>query len=882
MVRREFPLCRPSLTSEGTLNDALRFQKNRCPHVRSIAKRPGFVSTILLARIVDTRNCLWAAMAFFLLCPAVFADHTRQLEPVTLQLKWQHQFQFAGYYAAQEKGFYREKGLDVRFVEATPETSVVNEVVSGRAQYGVGNSALLLARQAGNPVVALAVIFQHSPLTLYGHVFSGVSNAQDLRGKRIMLEPNSEELLAFLRREKILESTVQILSHTFSADALILGQADAISGYSTSEPYYLDKSYIPYVALSPRSVGIDFYGDNLFTSEREIADNPKRVKAFREASLKGWEYAMSHTEEMVDIIRTTYTDRHSLEFLRFEAERMKPLIGSDMIAIGYMHSDRWRHIISTYTDLDLIRQNIALNQFLYVSDSEEERKQERRKWMIGLAIAVTVGALASIIATLMLRLNRNLKREIAARAKAVSELQESESKFRFIAENTGDVIWTLDIASGRFTYVSPSVYELRGYTPEEIMAQPMEVALTPESAERARTALEETIARWQAGNRSRTFQIIEIDQPHKDGRIVHTEVVTTLHAGPDGSPAYVIGVTRNVTERRRAEEAIRRLAFYDPLTELANRRLLLDRLPQEIARARRDLSRLAILYIDLDKFKPINDTRGHDTGDWLLKSAATRLRNCLRQSDTAARVGGDEFVALLGDIHSPEHALSVAEKICLELRRPFVTDAGDPLAISSSVGVALFPDDSDDEHELLRMADEAMYHAKHTSRGRVELFSRICSKQDFPGDKHPLIHLAWWPSFASGHPVIDQQHHELFRLANELLGTALTSHAAPEALGQAFDTVLAHIEQHFSDEEKILRAYAYPALPEHITEHRGLVRKAKRIRDLFAKGEIPQGELVDFLARDMVAMHLLQEDRKFFPLFVNSETRTNLHEPAKT
>ena len=824
----------------------------------------------------------WAGVVFVLLSSPTCANQTQALEQVTLQLKWQHQFQFAGYYAAQEKGFYREKGLDVRLVEATPETSVVSEVVSGRAQYGVGTSSLVLARQANNPVVALAVIFQHSPLTLYGHVFSGVSNAQDLKGKRIMLEPNSEELLAFLRREKIPENTVQILPHTFSADALILGQADAISGYSTTEPYYLDKSYIPYVALSPRSVGIDFYGDNLFTSEREIADHPQRVKAFREASLKGWEYAMMHTEELVDIIRTKYTDRHSPEFLRFEAERMKPLIGNDMIAIGYMHSDRWRQIISTYADLGLMHQDVALKQFLYVSDSEEERRQEQRKLMIGLAVAIAVGALASIVATLMLRLNRNLKREITAREKAVRELQESESKFRFIAENTGDVIWTLDIASGRFTYVSPSVYELRGYTPEEIMAQPMEAALTPESAERARTALQETITRWSAENRSRTFQIVEIDQPHKDGHIVHTEVVTTLHAGPDGNPAYVIGVTRNVTERRRAEEAIRRLAFYDPLTDLANRRLLLDRLPQEIARARRDLSRLAVLYIDLDKFKPINDTRGHDTGDWLLKSAAARLRDCLRQSDTAARVGGDEFVALLGDIRSPDHAISVAEKICQELRRPFVTGAGEPLAISSSVGVALFPDDSDDAHELLRMADEAMYHAKHTSRGRVELFSRISGKPDFPREKHPLIHLAWWPSFTSGHPLIDQQHHELFRLANELLGTSLTGNASPEALGQAFDTVLAHIERHFSDEENILRASAYPALPEHITEHRGLVRKAKRIRDLFAKGEIPCGELVDFLARDMVAMHLLQEDRKFFSLFVASALDANQHEPAKT
>ncbi len=800
-------------------------------------------------------------LAAVALCAPAAADH---LDPVTLQLKGPHQFQFAGYYAAQEKGFYRETGLDVQLVEATPETDVVEEVVSGRAEFGVGTSALLLARQNGKPVIALAAIFQHSTLALYGHIYSGISSIQDIAGKRIMLEPHAEELLAFLRREKIAESTLIMVPHTFSTEELTLGSVDVMSGHLTSTPFYLNKSYIPYVAFSPRAAGIDFYGDNLFTSQEQLRKHAQRVRAFREASLKGWEYALDHPEEIADIIRAKYTDRHSREFLLFEAERIKPLVRNDLLAIGHMRGERWQSIANIYAELGLMSKDVRLGDFLYIDDTKVERQREQRKWTIGLSIAVVVGALASLVAGVMLRLNRRMKREMAAREQAVSEMRESESKFRFIAENSGDVIWILDIASGRFAYVSPSVYDLRGYTPDEVMAQPMAAALTPESAERAQATLKESIARWNAGDQSSNPRVTEVDQPHKDGHVVPTEVVTTLHADASGKPAYVIGVTRNITERKRAEEAIRRLAFYDPLTDLANRRLLLDRLPQQIARARRDQSRLAILYVDLDKFKPINDRLGHETGDWLLRSVAGRIRDSLRQSDTASRLGGDEFVILLPDIQCPEHALTVAEKISYELQRPFVTKAGEALGISSSIGIALYPDHAEDDQELLRMADEAMYHAKKSGSGRVEFYSPIDVPGEYLAHAERVLHFSWRPSFASQHPAIDQQHRELYRLANALLD------AAPTEFETAFDKLLAHVEQHFTDEERVLHDHAYEALAEHCDSHRELIRNALALRRRGDEKTASMGELVDFLARDVVARHMLQEDRKFFGLFAKN------------
>jgi len=177
----------------------------------------------------------------------------------------------------------------------------------------------------------------------------------------------------------------------------------------------------------------------------------------------------------------------------------------------------------------------------------------------------------------------------------------------------------------------------------------------------------------------------------------------------------------DITERTQMQEQVRALAFYDPLTQLPNRRLVLDRLTQEIGRARRLQHRLALLFIDLDKFKPVNDQLGHAVGDWLLSSVAQRVQSCLRESDTAARLGGDEFVVLLPDLQSDESALGVAHKIRLELARDYVTLEGLSLNISSSIGVALYPDHALTEKDLMYLGDEAMYQAKKAGGNAVVL-----------------------------------------------------------------------------------------------------------------------------------------------------------------
>jgi diguanylate cyclase (GGDEF)-like protein len=180
-------------------------------------------------------------------------------------------------------------------------------------------------------------------------------------------------------------------------------------------------------------------------------------------------------------------------------------------------------------------------------------------------------------------------------------------------------------------------------------------------------------------------------------------------------------VAEDVTLRKNAEDTIRRMAHYDTLTELPNRILFSDRLKQALAVARRDKTGLAVMFLDLDKFKPINDTLGHAMGDWLLKQAARRMMDCMRESDIVCRIGGDEFVVLLPTIKTEQDALAVAEKIRHTLNQPFIRGEH-RLEISSSTGVAIYPEHGMDEDQLLRCADIAMYHSKDNGRDQVTVY----------------------------------------------------------------------------------------------------------------------------------------------------------------
>jgi diguanylate cyclase (GGDEF)-like protein/PAS domain S-box-containing protein len=213
----------------------------------------------------------------------------------------------------------------------------------------------------------------------------------------------------------------------------------------------------------------------------------------------------------------------------------------------------------------------------------------------------------------------------------------------------------------------------------------------------------------------------EIRNQRKSGEL-YTEWLSIKQVrNEDGRTTHYVGVSSDISERKADQERLQQLAHFDVLTGLPNRTLFSDRLHQALARARRDSVRMALMFIDLDKFKPVNDTLGHHVGDLLLKEVANRLLACVRrESDTVGRIGGDEFVVMLSEIQVPQDAQTIAQSILHTLRQTFQV-AGHMIEISSSIGIAIFPEHGEDESTLLKSADTAMYLAKDGGRNRVNV-----------------------------------------------------------------------------------------------------------------------------------------------------------------
>ncbi len=395
-------------------------------------------------------------------------------EQVIVQLPWQHQFQFAGYYAAIAKGFYREAGLHVTLREADSRTDVVSEVISGKAHFGISGSDLLLDRAAGRPVVVLAALLQHSPLILLTLDRPDIRNPADLANKRLMLEPGSNELLTYLSHQTRSRDWVT-LPYKQGIQALLAGKVDAISAYSTTEPFYLQQKGIPYRVFSPRTIDFDFYGDNLFTSERELITRQDRVYAFQQASLKGWRYVMDHPEEMINLIMEQYPTGAGREQLEFEARETRELMQPDLIEPGYMQQERWLQIAKTYLEAGMLTVLPNLDRFIY-DPAQERLRQQRLLLDKSVAVAMLITFTLMTLLGIFLHLYLRLREEARDRQRLTRELAQSEQHYRFVAENSADVIWTMDAASLRFRYVSPAI------APPERLRGPRAVCPAPQTA----------------------------------------------------------------------------------------------------------------------------------------------------------------------------------------------------------------------------------------------------------------------------------------------------------------------------------------------------------------------------------------------------------------
>jgi len=307
-----------------------------------------------------------------------------------------------------------------------------------------------------------------------------------------------------------------------------------------------------------------------------------------------------------------------------------------------------------------------------------------------------------------------IAKDIRSQRETESKLRSSEQRFRSTFQNA-PLGMMLGDTTGRIFQANRFAADLLAYEEKHLPGMHLS-RLVPA---KDRPQLLEILEQLLAGDISQSES--ERKLIAKNGVEIWVNLHAVLQKAEDGSPLYFIIQMADITEMKRSQERMERLAFFDTLTDLANRRLFNDRLQQAIARTQRNHKSAALLYLDLDQFKRVNDTLGHDAGDALLKHVSLRLQKCVRKEDTVARPGGDEFTIILIDINSISDASRVAEKILAELRKP-IAIAGQQLVVTTSIGITMMPQDSADAQSLMRNADMAMYKAKERGRNNYQFF----------------------------------------------------------------------------------------------------------------------------------------------------------------
>lgn len=301
----------------------------------------------------------------------------KPLENISIQLKWFYQYQFAGVFMAKEKGFYEELGLDVQIKERDPKKNNILQVLQGESEYGVADSVILRYRAEGHKVKVLATIFQHNAMVLISKKGSGIVSPYEIKGKKISFQEGLDDsiissLLAFANIDEG-EYTKKPMDYTHMD--FINGEVDISEAYISIEPYWMKEKYgIEVNVIDPKNYGIDFYGDLIFTTQKEIDTHPLRVKKFKEATLRGWKYALEHQDETIQTILDKYNTRDlNYKQLEYEARITKNLIASSYIPLGDVREERFKILAKLYVNKGLTQTelNKAVKNIVYNPDAKE-------------------------------------------------------------------------------------------------------------------------------------------------------------------------------------------------------------------------------------------------------------------------------------------------------------------------------------------------------------------------------------------------------------------------------------------------------------------------------------------------------------------------------
>lgn len=462
------------------------------------------------------------------------------IEQVSVQLKWHHQFQFAGYYAAIEQGYYRNEGLEVTLKDRDTALNNVDQVLNGKSGYGIADTVLLLYQAQKKPVVIVAPIFQHSPNVLITLASSGIDSPEKLIGKRVAFYPNDADglpTLAMLYETGVVKRGFKRVPTQFDIKELYNKQVDATHGYATNEPYAFRQKGFEVNVLYPQNFGVDFYGDILFTTHNELEHHPKRVAAMKRATIKGWQYAIAHKEEIIRLIQTKYHSTQTTQKLLFEADGVIAAIAPSSIPIGTLNQGRLEYIHAMLKRHGLIDSPVSLEHYIY-RDAQGLRLAVLE--YISLDQMLAMGSIFVIILITLVYYMRQLRK----RRQELIGLSDSLNQAQSIA-HLGN--WEWDIQKNTLWW-SDEIYRIFGFKPQEF-SPTYDLFLTQVHPD-DRIMVQEAVS--NALNDEALYHCVHrIVLPDKMLRYILEEGV--VQYDDHQNPIKMMGTVHDITERKKVE-----------------------------------------------------------------------------------------------------------------------------------------------------------------------------------------------------------------------------------------------------------------------------------------------------------------------------------------
>ena len=500
----------------------------------------------------------WSVIGF--LIAATVASGTAAERTVVLQLPFTHQFQFAGYYVAQYKGYYAEEGLAVELRPNKSDRPAIAEVAEGRAQYGVfQGSALLESWMQGQDFALVATVMQHSPFALLVSADSKIYTPKDLLGRRVALDSNLSvtEVQLMLEREGLDAKKLIVVPNHWNVNEVAVGAADAMDGFLTDEPYDLRTEGFPVRLIRPRDYGVDFYGDCLFSTATYLRSHSEEAKAFRRASLRGWTYALQHPDEVGDWIVAHLPDRPAKvtrERMAYEALATADLIDAQLVELGHTNPGRWQSMADTLRRQRPAFANANLDEFLFFADQQYQLPHWVRwlGWSLGTLLVLFLLALLA---------NERLRRIAEKRAVA---LKTTETRYRELFENAAGGIFR-STPAGEILEANPAFAELLGWPSlREFMdfaRQNNAAALWVDPKQRA-----EFTKLIQTTDRVKNY---EIELRRFAGDTVWTSANTRVVRDEAGRVQFFEGFVTDLTAHRRLETELIRASKLEAVGILA-------------------------------------------------------------------------------------------------------------------------------------------------------------------------------------------------------------------------------------------------------------------------------------------------------------------------